>query len=113
MFSAIQLTTNEYATMKIDNLQPLKNMLKGSKYDPDYYFIEDMVEKSPYGIYKVREIDDEKSAKSHIMLNNNGILQEVSERSTIISTLSDHDPKIISLIFPHEYSQRVKKIVHR
>lgn len=111
LLSVIQLSSTKYTPLTIKRLQPLKNMLRDSRYDPDYYFIEDMAGKSPYGIYKVREIDDEKSAKDHIMLNNNGTLQEVSERSTIIRTLSDYDSNIVNLIFPHEYLPKVKQLL--
>lgn len=108
-----QMTKEKYISLGIDKLAEIKDIFSRSKYDRNYYFIEDKIEKSAYDTYSTDEIDDEYSPITHIMMpDEDGKLREVSKASNVISTLSDDKKvKIISLFFPLDLSPKVNKVL--
>ncbi len=109
-----QVNTNVFAKKIIDNHTALKKIFKGQPFDANYYMIEDFVERSPYDIYRVRDADDEKTPISHIMVEKEGKLYEISELSDVIATLSDENrAKIVTLFYPREFRQKVKDVVFK
>jgi len=113
LLSTIQLSVDDFVQKTITQPQALKTVLNGTKYDPEYYFIEDAVEKSAYDMYSTDKIDDKYSPISHIMIENNDELHEISSESVTVRSLStDNKAKIISLFFPQDVLPKVNAIVH-
>jgi HD superfamily phosphohydrolase len=114
MLSVIQIDKDKYADITINKPTFLSDLVKKyTKYNPLYYSNTDQVKKTSYAPYKFENIEDVKSAKSHILLCDQEKLVDISEKSHLIHTLSTNQSEIISLIFPSEKKllQEVKHLL--
>jgi HD superfamily phosphohydrolase len=114
MLSVIQIDGNESDNMDIRKHKRFSDLVKKyKKYNPHYYSTIDRVKKTSYAPYKSKNIEDDKSAKSHILLYDQKKLVDISKESHLIRTLSANESEILSLIFPSEKKllQQVKHLL--
>ncbi len=104
----------KYTKLGAIKLGKIPAAVEKAGFPKKFYYIEDNSEKSAYDVYNPEELDDGGfSPITHIMTpNEDGKLQEISSKSTVIQTLSDDEVKQIRIFFPEEVSQEVKQIVN-
>ena len=112
--TSVIIPRKKYTKLGAVNLGKIPAAVETAGFDKRYYYIEDNAEKSAYDVYNPEELDDAGfSPTTHIMTpNEDGRLQEISSKSTVIQTLSDNEVKQIRVFFPEEITPDVNQIVN-
>lgn len=111
---SITLSTEKYTQLGALKLGQFPKLVESKKYNKNYYYFEDNYEKSAYDVYSPDELEDPGrfSPIGHIMTpNEDNCLVEISNRSSVIKTLSDLEQKKIRIFVPDDVLPDVKKIV--
>ena len=111
--ASITLSIKQYTDLGTIRLSQLPQTVESKGFSKDYYFIEDSYEKTAYDVYNPEEFEDGGfTSIGHIMTpNENGTLNEISNKSPIIQALSQNYVKKIRIFIPEDVLPEVKQIV--
>ena len=111
---SVTLSDAEYAGLGAEGREALRGAVEEAGFPSDYYYIEDIYEKSVYDNYSPEETEGEDfSPIGHIMTPDGDTLREISTQSRIIKALSGAGSRKIRIFVPEQCLEKTRGIIRR